>query len=131
MDATTTATIGAIFGSILTIALTKGMDAALAWHRRGEPEKKAADDRADRGYASIIADYKELLARAEAACDAQDRAHREEMNILSLEHIECVKDRESSRVRIEMLLTTQENHRKRIKDLEHRLGIGSDDFTKK
>ena len=105
------------------------MDAAIAWSRRGEPAKKDADDRADRGYAAIIADYKELLAKSEATCDAQDRAHREEMNVLSLQHLECIKDREANMVRIEMLQTTQEKHRKRIRDLEKKLGIGSDDFT--
>lgn len=108
--------IGAVIISVLTVILTKGVEAWIAICKASNEaaSKKREDERKDKdlneqkvlkGYDLVISSIKERVHVLEEALSKQEAKYETLLEKSRLEHLECLKNTERMKARIEVLET--------------------------
>lgn len=120
MDSATFATLCSLLSAILAIACTKGIDALIKFRKQQSAECTLEDDRADKSYQVVIAEFRLRIAALETEVISirsawgeevreMQKAWNDERRTSQIEHQECIRNHERLLAKVEMLERRQKS----------------------
>lgn len=120
MDSTSFTILSSLITGVLAIACTKGVDALIKWQKQKSSECSLDDDRADKSYQVVIAEFRQRIAALEAEVilirkawgdevRGLQQAWNEEKRASDREHQECIRNHERLLAKVEMLERMQKS----------------------
>ena len=103
MDSWSVAAIASATTGVLTVLLTKGVDALVKWRRERRTDCTLEDKRADKAYQWVNAKWEQRVVALEAEVVSLRTALDRTVNEAAKDHTECVRVQEQLRAEIVLL----------------------------